>query len=91
MTTETYGMWDQYKWQLSTKFPALLEQLAPGADEEAIQRAEAEMGISFPESLKNVYRKNNGEKDSFICGVSVIQLRSNGKSVERLASREKIF
>lgn len=69
MTTETYGMWDQYKWQLSTKFPALLEQLAPGADEEAIQRAEAEMGISFPESLKNVYRKNNGEKDSFICGV----------------------
>lgn len=54
-------MWDEYLKILKC-YPKLYEDLNCGCQEEEIQRVENIVGIRFPEELRSVYLKNDGQK-----------------------------
>lgn len=54
-------LWNRIDSWLEANAPSLLSQLQPGATEAAIQKAEAFLGVEFPEDVKASYRIHNGQ------------------------------
>jgi cell wall assembly regulator SMI1 len=54
-------IWDRIHVWLSDNAPDVLANLRPGATEEQIRAAEAEMGVSLPDDVKASYRIHDGQ------------------------------
>ncbi len=56
--------WDRIHFWLRANAPHVLARLRPGATEEQIQAAEAELGVTFPESVRQTYLIHDGQNGS---------------------------
>lgn len=54
--------WDAFEGWLAQDRPELLSELRPGASAEEIAQAEAALGVAFPEELKALYRRHDGQR-----------------------------
>jgi cell wall assembly regulator SMI1 len=54
-------IWDRIHVWLAAKAPNVLESLQPGATEEAIRAAEAEIGVALPDEVRACYRIHDGQ------------------------------
>ncbi|MBR1823895.1 MAG: SMI1/KNR4 family protein [Ruminococcus sp.] len=61
--------WNSYKEELFKRLPALRDTLNEGASKAEIKAVEDKMGINFPEELRTLYIKNNGDNGSAVCGM----------------------
>ena len=60
--------WNAYKEALFAKMPSLKDTLREGASAADIRKAEAELGLRFPEPLKGLYLTNDGDNGKAVCG-----------------------
>lgn len=88
--------WNIYKKELFTRMPALRETLNQGASEDAVRAAEAEIGVTFPAELREMYLANDGD-EAEICGVllgfhflSLDELLSEWRSWKELAENAEL-
>ena len=65
---ETKETWRQYVAHLKKHVPAAYANLAPGASKETIAQLETKLGVVLPESVKVVWRLNDGQKETMILG-----------------------
>jgi cell wall assembly regulator SMI1 len=54
-------LFDRIHVWLAANAPLVLDSLRPGASEEAIRTAEAEMGVTLPDDVKAAYRIHDGQ------------------------------
>jgi cell wall assembly regulator SMI1 len=59
------GLWRRLEAYLDAHAPAVLSSLNPPATDEQLAQAEAQLGVSFPDDLKESLRVCNGQTDSF--------------------------
>lgn len=64
----TKEVWREYVAHLKKHVPAAYANLAPGASKETIARLEATLGVELPESLKVVWRLNDGQRKTMLQG-----------------------
>lgn len=64
MTTKE--LWLEYRTFLEKNVPASFANLAPGATEETIAQLEETLGVTLPESVKVVWRLNDGQKETML-------------------------
>lgn len=88
--------WNVYKKELFTRMPVLRETLNQGASEDAVRAAEAEIGVTFPAELREMYLANDGD-EAEICGVllgfhflSLDELLSEWRSWKELAENAEL-
>ncbi|MEO7715187.1 MAG: SMI1/KNR4 family protein [Capsulimonas sp.] len=60
--TDISNAWDRIDTWLSTGAPEILAGMAPGASQAEINTAEQEMGIQFPDDVRESYRFRNGQQ-----------------------------
>lgn len=58
----TQRTWARIHTWLQANAPVVFASLRPGASEEAIRAAEAEMGVAFPDEVKEAYRIHDGQE-----------------------------
>lgn len=69
--TSVVDDWKRLEHWLSENFPEALADLNPGCDEHTFRIVEERLGIVLPESLKGVYRLNDGQKTTDLSTVGV--------------------
>jgi cell wall assembly regulator SMI1 len=55
-------IWDRIHVWLAANAPEVLESLCPGATDEQIRAAEREMGVTFPDDVRECYRIHDGQR-----------------------------
>ena len=73
------SVWHRIESWLAGNAIEVLNSLFPGATDQEIQQAEALLGISFPEDLKDSYRIHNGQREntfSLIYGGELLSLEN---------------
>src|ERR1051326_7666845 len=53
-------IWQQIEGWMSQHAPHLLQQIAPGADEEALTQLERDLDITLPDDMRASYRRHDG-------------------------------
>jgi cell wall assembly regulator SMI1 len=56
------AIWDRIHVWLSANAPEVLKSLRPGATDEQLRAAEAEMGVALPDDVKACYRIHDGQR-----------------------------
>jgi cell wall assembly regulator SMI1 len=57
-------IWQRIEAWLATNAPEILEDLLPGAHEEAIHTIEEQVGIQFPDDVKASYTIHDGQRET---------------------------
>jgi len=60
--TSVLDDWNRLERWLGENFPEALADLNPGCNESALQTTEEKLGVTLPDSLKEVYRLHDGQK-----------------------------
>lgn len=63
--------WDKLERWLAENFPTALADLNPGSSESCLQMTEEKIGVSLPESLKEVYRLHDGQKTTDLSAAGI--------------------
>ncbi len=67
------AVWQQIEDWMSQHAPHLLQQLAPGADEEALKGLERDLGITLPDDMRASYlRHNGGHKIKLVTSMNIL-------------------
>ncbi|MCR4792227.1 MAG: SMI1/KNR4 family protein [Lachnospiraceae bacterium] len=89
--------WNTYKETLFAKMPSLKDSLRAGVTADAIGAAEAELGITFPDLLKQLYMTNDGDNGEMLCGticgfhfMNLVSLRSEWRSLKNIADNPQL-
>lgn len=65
MTQSIQNQLSQLDEWINQHYPGVNENLCPGASAEEIQAVENNIGVLFPEELKELYQWHNGEKNNY--------------------------
>ena len=94
--TESFS-WNTYKELLFEKMPHLSETLNEGVSAKDLKSAESQMGLTFPEYLKELYLTNNGDDNEAICGMimglhflSLESLLNEWRGLKKIADDPKL-
>ena len=88
---EFAAAWDRVAHWATLHFPPLLERLNPPASEAAIDTAQAACGVVFPNDLRTLYRRADGDAEGEPCFFFGLQFLPLDRLVEEWRCWERVL